>query len=634
VDGVSTTPRVLGGRYEVGELIGRGGMADVHLGHDTRLGRTIAIKMLRSDLARDPNFLTRFRREAQSAAGLNHPAIVAIYDSGEDSAEGPGGTHTPLPYIVMEHVDGETLRERITRSLPLEPEEAIRYTEGVLDALAYSHRMGIVHRDIKPGNVMLTTSGQVKVMDFGIARAIADTAATMTATQAVIGTAQYLSPEQAQGQTVDARSDLYSTGCMLFELLTGRTPFTGDSPVAIAYQHVGEQPQPPSVWNPGVGGDLDAVTLHALTKDRDARYQDAESFRNDLENVRLGRPISAAALGSAAAVGAVATQTMPASYATPGTPTVVQTRVERLHDNAGNTAGLPAVGRSEDDVRAQRRGNGGKAALITILVLVLLGLVGWLGVTWFSNQQPPVVTTTVPTLTGLTADQAASALEAKHLKGSATQEANDAAKDTVFKQSPKAGETVNEGSTVTYFVSTGPETVKVPNVVGMNVQNATQALKDVGLKVSGTTQENDPSQDKGRVITTDPAIGDTVDKGASVQLHIASGKVEIPTDLVGKQWAVVSNQLANEFKVNPVQTLVDSTDKAPGTVLKVAQAGDTVPVGSDVEVEVAQAPLPTVTVGPPTETTTPPTETSTPPSDTPSPSSTHPGGGPPGGGNG
>jgi serine/threonine-protein kinase len=640
VDGVSTTPRVLGGRYEVGELIGRGGMADVHLGHDTRLGRTIAIKMLRSDLARDPNFLTRFRREAQSAAGLNHPAIVAIYDSGEDSVEGPGGTHTPLAYIVMEYVDGVTLRDHLTRSIPLDPAEAIRYTEGVLDALAYSHRMGIVHRDIKPGNVMLTTSGQIKVMDFGIARAIADTAATMTATQAVVGTAQYLSPEQAQGQTVDARSDLYSTGCLLFELLTGRTPFTGDSPVAIAYQHVGEQPQPPSVWNPGVGGDLDAVTLHALTKDRDARYQDAQSFRDDLENIRLGRPISAAALGSAAAVGAVATQTMPASYATPGTPTVVQTRVERIHGNPENTAGLPAVGRSEDDARAQRKGNGGKAALITVLVLVLLGLVGWLGVTWFSNQQPPVVTTTVPTLTGLTAEQAASALEAKHLKGSSSEEPNDAPKGEVFKQSPKAGETVNEGSTVTYVVSTGPETVKVPNVVGMNVESATQALKDAGLKVSGNTQENDPSQDKGRVISTDPAIGDSVDKGASVQLHIASGKVEIPTDLVGKQWAVVSNQLANEFKVNPVQTLVDSTDKAPGTVLKVAQGGDTVPVGSDVEVEVAQTPIPTqtVTVTPPptsSEGPPPPSDTpSTPPTETSSEPGGGPGGGHGGGGNG
>ncbi len=311
---MSTTPIVLGGRYEVGKLIGRGGMADVHLGHDTRLGRQVAIKILRSDLARDANFLTRFRREAQSAAGLNHPAIVAIFDSGEDESVDATGVKQTLPYIVMEHVDGHTLRERLSEVGQLSPEEAIPVTEGVLDALAYSHRMGIVHRDIKPANVMITETGQVKVMDFGIARAIADSAATMTQTHSVVGTAQYLSPEQATGQTVDARSDIYSSGCLLFELLAGRPPFTGDSAVAIAYQHVGEVPQPPSVWNDAVGGDLDAVTLHALTKDRDARYQDAATFRDDLERVRLGRTISAAALGSGAAVGAAATQTLPAAY--------------------------------------------------------------------------------------------------------------------------------------------------------------------------------------------------------------------------------------------------------------------------------------------------------------------------------
>ncbi len=212
--GLLTPPRILGGRYEVGKLIGRGGMADVHLGHDNRLGRQVAIKILRSDLARDANFLMRFRREAQSAAGLNHPSIVAIFDSGEDetTVEGPGGTTTTLPYMVMEYVDGETLRQQLSKRQQFEPGDAILATESILDALAYSHRMGIVHRDIKPANVMVTSTGAIKVMDFGIARAIADAAATMTQTQSVVGTAQYLSPEQAQGQTVDARSDLYSTG--------------------------------------------------------------------------------------------------------------------------------------------------------------------------------------------------------------------------------------------------------------------------------------------------------------------------------------------------------------------------------------------------------------------------------------
>ncbi|MGB7819188.1 MAG: Stk1 family PASTA domain-containing Ser/Thr kinase, partial [Ornithinibacter sp.] len=296
---MADVPNLLGGRYEVGELLGRGGMAEVHQGYDARLGRQVAIKMLRSELARDHTFVTRFSREAQSAAGLNHASIVAVYDHGEDNLTQAGGATVKVPYIVMEYVDGRTLREVLTERGQIPPNEAVKTMEGVLDALAYSHRMGIVHRDIKPANVMITADGTVKVMDFGIARALADANATMTQTQAVVGTAQYLSPEQAQGQTVDARSDLYSAGCMLFELLTGRPPFQGDSPVSIAYQHVGEDPVPPSRFAEAVSEDLDAVVLHALAKPRDARYQDANQFRTDLQAVRLGRPISDAARGSA-----------------------------------------------------------------------------------------------------------------------------------------------------------------------------------------------------------------------------------------------------------------------------------------------------------------------------------------------
>ena len=237
--------RLLGGRYELGELLGRGGMADVRRGYDTRLGRTVAIKTLRSDLASDPSLHARFRREAQNAAGLNHPAIVSVYDTGEDELDGE-----PIPYIVMEFVPGRTLRDVLREGRAILPERALEITSDVLRALAYSHRAGIIHRDIKPGNVMLTPAGDVKVMDFGIARAISDSSSTMTQTAAVMGTAQYLSPEQARGEKVDARSDLYSTGCLLYELLTGRPPFVGDSPVSVAYQHVREAPEPPSQRNP------------------------------------------------------------------------------------------------------------------------------------------------------------------------------------------------------------------------------------------------------------------------------------------------------------------------------------------------------------------------------------------------
>ncbi len=283
-------PRRLGGRYELGSVLGRGGMAEVYLAHDTRLGRTVAVKTLRADLARDPSFQARFRREAQSAASLNHPAIVAVYDTGEDYVDG-----VSIPYIVMEYVDGSTLRELLHSGRRLLPERTLEMTVGILQALEYSHRAQIVHRDIKPANVMLTRTGQVKVMDFGIARAMGDSGMTMTQTAAVIGTAQYLSPEQAKGEQVDARSDLYSTGCLLYELLAVRPPFVGDSPVAVAYQHVREEPQPPSNFDPEITPEMDAIVLKALTKDPDYRYQSADEMRADIEACLDGQPVAATA---------------------------------------------------------------------------------------------------------------------------------------------------------------------------------------------------------------------------------------------------------------------------------------------------------------------------------------------------
>ena len=614
---MSTAPRVLGGRYEIGDLIGRGGMADVYLGHDARLGRQVAIKMLRSDLARDHNFLLRFRREAQSAASLNHPNVVAIFDSGEDEVIDASGARHTLPFIVMEYVDGQTLRQRLAEVDRLDPAEAIQMTQGVLEALAYSHRMGIVHRDIKPANVMITTSGHVKVMDFGIARAIADTAATMTATQSVVGTAQYLSPEQAQGQTVDARSDLYSTGCLLFELLTGRTPFTGDSPVAIAYQHVGEAPQPPSIWNDEVGGDLDAVTLHALAKNREVRYQTAHEFLDDLEAVRLGRPISAAALGSGALAGAAATQTLPQGYAAAGVPTVVQPQITSRRERFHNTAGLPAVGREEDE---RGRGGGGKAVLVTLLSLLLLGLVGWGAISWFGNQEPDVVMVSVPDLKGLTAADAEKALAAQQLKGEASEAPNEAKAGTVFAQDPAASTQIAQSSTVKYTVSSGPEAVSVPQVTGMTKEDAQQALEDVGLKVAKFVVVDSAEQDKDRVLETVPPARESVAKGTGIEVRIASGNVKIPDNLVGQDWAVVANILS-DLKLVAKKEEVDS-DQAAGTVLEVANAGEAVKIGSEVVVKVAKAPAPvpsttTITVPPPTPTDTAslPLPTTPPPAD-------------------
>jgi serine/threonine-protein kinase len=290
-----TEPRLLGDRYELGEVLGRGGMAEVRRGRDLRLGRIVAIKTLRVDHAADATFQARFRREAQSAASLNHRNIVAVYDTGEDFIDG----HR-IPYIVMEYVEGRTLRELLREQARFTPERTIEVTASVLDALEYSHRSGIVHRDIKPGNVMITTGGDVKVMDFGIARSLAETGAALTQTAAVVGTAQYISPEQARGESADARSDLYATGCVMYELLTGRPPFVGESLVSVAVSHVREMVTPPSALDPSIPRDLDAIVLKALAKDRLDRYQSAYEMRGDLERCAAGLPVAAAADATAA----------------------------------------------------------------------------------------------------------------------------------------------------------------------------------------------------------------------------------------------------------------------------------------------------------------------------------------------
>ena len=287
-DGVTADVRLLAGRYQIGELLGRGGMADVHVGMDARLGRRVAIKLLKPSLANDPAFRTRFRQEAQAAARMAHPTIVRVFDAGEETVRDPSGHEIQVPFIVMEYVDGRLLKDIVAEG-PLDPAEAGRIVDGILVALEYSHRAGVVHRDIKPGNVMVTSAGQVKVMDFGIARAISDSSATIAQTSAILGTAQYFSPEQARGEAVDARTDLYSTGVVLYELLTGRPPFQGETAVATAYQHVSEAPTAPNAINPRVSPALNAVVLRSLAKDRIERYQTAADFRADLEIALAGK---------------------------------------------------------------------------------------------------------------------------------------------------------------------------------------------------------------------------------------------------------------------------------------------------------------------------------------------------------
>lgn len=598
---MTETPRILGGRYEVGELIGRGGMAEVHLGHDTRLGRTVAIKMLRSDLARDPSFLTRFRREAQSAAGLNHHAVVAVYDSGEDIAVETGGARVDVPYIVMEYVEGETLRDILDDEGKLAPDEAARITMGILSALDYSHEKGIVHRDIKPANVMLTRGGSVKVMDFGIARALADTAATMTSAQAVVGTARYLSPEQAQGETVDARSDLYSAGCVLFELLTGRTPFVGE-PVSLVYQHITDQPQPPSVYEPSVPPAMDSVTLHSLEKPRDARYQHAGDFRADLQRARTGEPLSAAA----------------AAMAGTGSPM----------DREPHAVPAPAAGHDPtaeyDESKAPPRRTLIWVAAGVALLAAILGI-GYL----VMNSGSGTKLTNVPNVVGMSQNQAIATLRSSSFDAQVHKVTDNAPVGRVVRQDPNSGD-ARSGSTVSLDVSGGPDALPIPDLTGQTTDQAQQALKDAGFtNVTVSNQQiNDTQFDQGVVVSTLPASGNSVNPSSAIYLNVSSGQVTVPSDLKDKSSSAAQIELRAAHLGATIQTVETSDPGQVDKVVKVNNAGQKVAVNSIITIYVGilrppastftstVTPTQTPTPTPTTTTTTSSSSTSTPPTST------------------
>jgi serine/threonine-protein kinase len=491
-----TQARLLGGRYQVGELLGYGGMAEVHRGRDLRLGRDVAIKMLRTDLARDNTFQMRFRREAQNAAALNHPAIVAVYDTGEERAP----TGEALPFIVMEFVAGRTLKEVLAAEGRLMPRRALEITADICAALEFSHRHGIIHRDIKPGNVMLTPNGQVKVMDFGIARALASGATTMTQTSAVIGTAQYLSPEQARGEAVDARSDVYAAGCVLFELLCSHPPFVGDSPVAVAYQHVREDPPPPSDSNPDVTPDIDAIVLKALAKNPANRYQSAAEMRADVLRAASGRPVLAT----------------PVLREDETLPMAAPARMNQARNGA-------RVG------NAKRRTSGWVLAILSFLgVLAVVAVTAGL----ILLNQPTRVD--VPTVMGQTKEQATATLAGRGFNvtfGPVT--VNDTCtKDTVATQEPLGGRKAEEHATVTLSMCSGPGKVQVPPLVNLSKENAKQALDQAGLKAEFT--EVDSEKDKDTVISSNPAAGTTVEKGTAVKVVISRGNKVVVPNLYGK----------------------------------------------------------------------------------------------------
>ena len=605
------SPRLLGGRYEVGGLLGRGGMAEVHVARDTRLGRTVAVKLLRSDLARDPSFQARFRREAQAAAGLNHPSIVAVYDTGAEQTTEPGGGRVELPWIVMEYVEGRTLRDMLRTDHPLALDEALSITEGVLGALEYSHRMGIVHRDIKPANVMITPAGEVKVMDFGIARAVSDSSATLTQTSAVMGTAQYLSPEQARGEQVDSRSDLYSTGCLLYEILTGRPPFTGDAPVAVAYQHVSEQPRPPSALAPNIPPAVDHVVLMALSKDREHRYQTAGDFADDLRRAVEGRPLRGASFAPAAGA-TTAFAPAPPTAATTVTPPVSTPPATPL------TGTLPRV---DDDVVPAEPPARRRWPWVLLIVALVLGIAGaGYALTRGGGGDPGTSATASPTavdvpdVVGRTQDEANAELTAAQLVPAFVPAADDTVPaGQVVGTDPQAGASAAIGSTVTVTVSSGPAAVQVPDVSGQTQQEARQALTGAGFTVGDVVETDaDPSADAGTVVSTDPAAGTSAQRGTAVTLNVASGQVQVP-DVTGTSLAE-AQQTLNGLRLTTNTSTGAPGSGEPGTVVSQSiTAGTSVDVGTSVDLVVAPEQ---------TETASPTTSPSASPTDSPSGSPT------------
>ena len=579
---MSNEPTVIGGRYELGDLLGRGGMAEVRKGRDTRLGRTVAVKRLRTDLASDATFQARFRREAQSSASLNHPSIVSVYDTGEEMAT--DGSDVAQPYIVMECVQGRTLRDILREGRKILPERALEITSDVLAALDYSHRAGIIHRDIKPGNVMLTPSGDVKVMDFGIARAVSDASSTMTQTAAVVGTAQYLSPEQARGETVDSRSDVYSTGCLLYELLTGRPPFVGDSPVAVAYQHVREQPSPPSDHDQELDPEIDAIVLKSLAKRVEDRYQSAAAMRQDIERYLAGHPIQAAPAPVAA------TEVVPAV--------------------AGATTTLPAASATPTPGDDRQRGRTGLMVLLGLLIIAAIAGAAYVLPSMFEEE---VQRQAVPALVGMTEDEARLAIgEAGLTVGQVSRESSDdVPTDEVIRQDPNRDVYVDPGTDVDLVVSLGKPEVQVPYVVGQPREAARDALRAQGLKVAATEVESD--EPKGQVISTDPAAGQSVAEGTLVTLSVSDGPESVP-DVRGLKQGEATRVLrqagfgvetrTDAASTEPKGTVVDQFPSAGGE----ADRGDTVIIFVSAFVE------------PPPET---PTETPTPsPTETPLPTET------------
>ncbi len=590
--------RLLGDRYEVGEILGRGGMATVRRARDLRLARDVAVKELRVDLASDTTFQERFRREATAAGNLNHPNIVAVYDTGEETDPATG---VEVPYIVMELVGGRTLRDILRDGRPILPRRALEFTLGVLDALAYSHKAGIVHRDIKPANVMITPTGTIKVMDFGIARAVSDTSSTMTQTAAVIGTAQYLSPEQARGETVDARSDIYSAGCLLYELLVGRPPFTGDSPVSVAYQHVREAPTPPSVLDSEVTPAMDAVVLTALAKNPADRYQTAADMAADIRRLLAGQQVQAwpPVVPGDGASAQTATTVLPSGPAQ-------GPRVPEVSPQTAVTTQLPP-----------RRRMGWLWPVITGLLLLAL-VAGTIYLV-----MPRKTQVSVPGVAGLEQAVAEVMIREKNLNPvvSQVQGEDDETVGRVTDQSPRAGTQVDPGSNVALTVNVGPTKLILPSgIVGNDVNKVKESLTAAGFtNIDPVKAETEPASAKAnQVLRVDPTEGSKVAPGQRITLYYATGQAKVPA--VGAYDIEVALRILADAGFTNVVKVGQPSPLAEGTVLGTDPAAPTLMNKTDKLTVMYAVPQP-----PPTTVTTTSEETpATPPPTTASPRTASP----------
>ena len=606
-----TQPRLLGGRYELDGIVGRGVMAEVFRARDIRLDRIVGVKTLRDDLARDQTFQARFRREAQSAASLNNPSIVAVYDTGEDMSTG-----VPVPYIVMEYVDGRTVRDLLIEGHRLLPERSLEIISGVLRALEYSHQAGIVHRDIKPGNVMVTRNGDIKVMDFGIARAMSDAQATMTQTAQVIGTAQYLSPEQARGERVDARSDLYSTGCLMYELLTGRPPFTGDSPVAIAYQHVRENPIPPSRLDPDIPPWADAIVLKAMAKSPNDRYQSAAEMAADIQRAASGMQVAAMAMPP-----------MPTRADYYGYPDRTQRMSPQTMMGAAPTAVAPyqqgGYGGGYDGGDMEPRRSWARRWLPWLIPLLVVLAAVIAAVLLLHNNGK---TYYVPQVNG---EPKATALQQIRSEGLnpvvVDQNSSTVQTGYVINTNPGNGDSIGKGGTVTVYVSEGTANVLLPNVQGLQATVAQQKLSNDGFNnvvVKSDPQSTDPS---GEVDHMTPSPGTKYAPDTQITLYVSGGGVQVP-QVEGIPVASATQTLAGYNLTWKIEYAAGPAGTQPGYVWnQIPTQGTTEPKGYQVVLQVQ--PQPTSSPTPTTSSPSPTTSSPSPTAPTTTPASTPPTGG-------